>query len=194
MSKRILVLNGHPDPAPERLCAALAEAYAQGAAAAGHEIRRIDIGSLEFPFLGSAQEFATPPDLPAIQHAQDAVRWAEHLVFVYPLWLGSQPAKLKGFLEQIARGGFALSVNADTTRVKGLLGGRSAHLFVTMGMPGLVYRVVYGAFGVRALEVSVLQLCGVRPVRHNFFGMVEPSARRRQKWLAKMKKLGAGAA
>ncbi len=28
MGKRILIINGHPDPSPERFCAALAEAHA----------------------------------------------------------------------------------------------------------------------------------------------------------------------
>ncbi len=126
-------------------------------------------GRSNFRSLAPRRNSQRRPTCPRSGTRKIPLRWAEHLVFAYPLWLGSQPAKLKGFLEQITRGGFALSVNADTTRVKGLLGGRSAHLFVTMGMPGLIYRLLYGAFGVRALEVSVLKLCGIKPVRHTFF-------------------------
>ena len=37
--KRILVINGHPDPAPEHLCAALADAYARGYAFAAGVVR-----------------------------------------------------------------------------------------------------------------------------------------------------------
>ncbi|HWA60997.1 MAG TPA: hypothetical protein VG939_06460 [Caulobacteraceae bacterium] len=39
--RRILIVNGHPDPAPERLCAALASAYGEAARAAGRETRRL---------------------------------------------------------------------------------------------------------------------------------------------------------
>ena len=34
------------------------------------------------------------------------MQWAEHLVFLFPLWLGDMPAVLKGFLEQLMRPGF----------------------------------------------------------------------------------------
>lgn len=40
--------------------------------------------------------------------AQDGIGWAEHIVFFFPLWLGDMPASLKGFLEQVARPGFAI--------------------------------------------------------------------------------------
>jgi len=192
MGKRILVLNGHPDPRPQRLCAALALAYADAALAAGHEVRRIAIGAFDFPLLASAEEFASPAEPGVIRNAQDAISWAEHLVFVYPLWLGSQPAKLKGFLEQIARGGFALG--GEKGRIRGMLKGRSAHLYVTMGMPGLVYSLWFGALGVRSLESGILRLCGIAPVRHTFFGMVEADPRRPARWLARMHRDGARAA
>jgi putative NADPH-quinone reductase len=39
MSERILILQGHPEPSARHLCHALAEAYAEGAQGAGHEIR-----------------------------------------------------------------------------------------------------------------------------------------------------------
>ena len=31
-----------------------------------------------------------------IRAAQDDIRWAEHVVLIYPLWLGTMPALLKG--------------------------------------------------------------------------------------------------
>jgi putative NADPH-quinone reductase len=48
MGKRVLLIQGHPDTAGGHLCRALEEAYAKGAAVGGHELRRIDIGSLDF--------------------------------------------------------------------------------------------------------------------------------------------------
>jgi putative NADPH-quinone reductase len=107
MPRRILVVVGHPDPSPERLCRSLANAYAEGAASAGHAVRRIDLAALDFPWLRTMSEFehGIVPD--SLKEATEAVVWAEHLVFVFPLWLGTMPAILKGFLEQVMRPGVA---------------------------------------------------------------------------------------
>lgn len=33
--------------------------------------------------------------------AQELIRWADHLVFVYPIWWGTMPAVLKGFFDRV---------------------------------------------------------------------------------------------
>ncbi|MET0533537.1 MAG: NAD(P)H-dependent oxidoreductase [Steroidobacter sp.] len=53
MSSRILVIDGHPDPAPERFLHALANAYRDGAAAARHEVRCVRVADLNFSLLRS---------------------------------------------------------------------------------------------------------------------------------------------
>ena len=188
MGRKILVINGNPDPSTARFCAALAEAYVRGASLAGHQIRRIDVGSLDFPILRSQSEFTQTPPPCDILEAQHSVNWADHLVIIFPLWLGSAPALLKGFFEQVFRYGFALTQPGEPP--KGLLVGRSARLIVTMGMPGAVFRLVFGAFGVRALERGVLWLSGIRPIRHTIIGGVDGTARGRLDWLKAMQKLG----
>jgi putative NADPH-quinone reductase len=115
MARRISIIQGHPDPSGGRLCHALADAYAGGAEEAGHEVRRVEVARLEFPLLRTQAEFEAGAAPPEIQIAQEAIRWAEHLVIVYPLWLGTMPALLKGFLEQAFRPGFAFD-----TKPKGL--------------------------------------------------------------------------
>lgn len=185
MARRILIVNGHPDPRPERLCAALAEAYAKGAASAGHEVRRIDVGALEFPLIRSAQDFAerSPPDV--IRKAQADVTWADHLVVIHPLWLGGAPAVLKGFFEQVFRYGFALATDGP---MKGLLGGRSVRLIVSMGMPAPVFRLVFGGHGLKAVERGIFWTAGFRPIRHTIIGSV--GAGKLDRWLAVAQGLG----
>ena len=193
MAKTILILNGHPDPRPERFSAALAKAYAEGAASKGHETRSISVGALDFPLIRSAAEFMSPPAQPDIVAAQEAVTWAKHVVIVHPLWLGSAPALLKGFFEQVFRYGFALPLGGSGFP-RGLLAGRTARIIVTMGMPAFIYRIMFGAHGVRALERSVLAVSGIKPVRHTLIGGVEGSFAKREKWLARVKALGAAGA
>lgn len=187
---KILVIDGHPDPDPARFCHALAGAYVTGAGDAGHDVRRIDVASLEFPLLRSAQEFkeATPP--PAIRDAQDAVLWAEHLVLIYPLWLGTQPALLKGFLEQLFRPDFAFEPGGKGWP-QSKLKGRSARVIVTMGMPAFAYCWIYGAHSLKSLERNILKFVGLGPIRETLFGSVEAvDAPKREKWLKKVRGLG----
>lgn len=187
-AQRVLVINGHPDPRPERLCAALARAYEDGARQAGREVRRIDVGALEFDLIRTAAAFTDGEPGPAIAEAQNDVLWADHMVIVHPLWLGSAPALLKAFFEQVFRYGFAIP---DNGAMRGLLSGRSARMVVTMGMPAPAYRWLFGAFGVRGLERSVLRLAGIRPIRRTLLGMVERSAAQRADWIERLRRLGA---
>ena len=106
-TKRILLVQGHPDPDGRRFCHALADSYREGAASARHEIRILDVARLDFPLLRSKHEWEQEPVPPGLVEAQASIWWAQHLVFVFPLWLGDMPALLKGFLEQVARPGFA---------------------------------------------------------------------------------------
>jgi putative NADPH-quinone reductase len=48
MSRRLTIIQRHPDPAGNRLCHALADAYAGGAANVGHAVTRIDVARLDF--------------------------------------------------------------------------------------------------------------------------------------------------
>ena len=101
MSQRILIVVGHPDPSPDRLCRGLAKAYAEGAEQAGHAVRWVDLATLDFPMLRTMQEFEHGAVPDSLREAAEAIVWAEHIVFVFPLWLGTMPAMLKAF--QIGR-------------------------------------------------------------------------------------------
>lgn len=189
--RKILIIDGHPDADRARFVHALADAYAAGAGTSGHEVRRIELATLDFPILRSRHDWTAGTPAPAIREAQEAIRWAEHLLFFYPLWLGDMPALLKAFLEQVARPGFAL---AEGTMPRPLLKGRSARLVVTMGMPAFFYRFYYGAHSVKSFERNILKLAGIRPVEHNLIGGVEGEPETREQWLDTMLNLGMAAA
>lgn len=186
----ILIIQGHPDPAGGRLCHALAAAYARGAEAAGHRVELIDVAMLDLPLLRSQADFEDGRPPPCIQAAQAAIQRAGHLVIVFPLWLGTMPALLKGFFEQALRPGFGFAYRPDGGTER-LLEGRSARLIVTMGMPAWLFRTFYLGHGVHVLGRSILGLCGVSPVRSSLFGDVKTaSAARRRAWLERVEQLG----
>lgn len=189
--RRIVVIDGHPDPDAARLCHALADAYAEGARTAGHGVTVIRLADLDVPFLRTqaAFEHGSVPD--SLKPAADAVVAADHLVLVFPLWLGTAPAFLKAFLEQVARPGIAFAYQEKGMPVKRFKG-KSARLVVTMGMPPVIFRWWFGAHGVRGIERNILAFVGVAPIRRTLFGVGggRPAA---EALIARLRGLGAEA-
>ncbi|ENN85268.1 hypothetical protein RHSP_54454 [Rhizobium freirei PRF 81] len=185
-----MIIEAHPDGRQGHICGALADSYADGAAQAGFTLRRLDISQLDFPLLRSREAFENGPVPDVLVAASEAIQWAEHIVLVFPLWLGTMPALLKAFLEQVFRPGIAFQY-AERGATRKLLGGCTARIIVTMGMPTIVYRFWFGAHGTEVLRRSILNFCGIRPVRQTFFGMIErASPEERSRWLKKMEMLG----
>jgi putative NADPH-quinone reductase len=123
-----------------------------------------------------------------ISGAAEAIAWAEHLVLLYPLWLGDVPALFKGFLEQVARPGTAFRY-CEKGMPEKLWTGRSARIVVTMGMPGALYRLFYRAHSLKSLERNILKFVGIAPVSSTVIGMVEASPERRAEWLDHVQQL-----
>ncbi|MEX2165236.1 MAG: NAD(P)H-dependent oxidoreductase [Sulfuricaulis sp.] len=190
MPKRILVILGQPQR--QSFGAALAQAYAEGASASGAEVREIFLGDLKFDPTG-AMNHSSPPALETdLVMAQEAIKWAEHLVFVYPIWWGTIPALLKGFIERVFLPGFAVNFRDNSPLWDKLLTGRSARLIVTLNTPSWIYRWVYGRPGHNTMKKTILEFCGIKPVRITEIGPVKDSTdEKRKKWLQQVRALGA---
>jgi putative NADPH-quinone reductase len=191
MTRRIAVIQGHPDASQSHYGHALASAYENAAKAAGHDVKRIDVARMDLAPLRSKADWDSESGNHAVREAQEIVQWAEHLVFFYPLWLGSMPALLKAFFEQVFRPGFAVARDPSERLWHRRLKGRSARIVVTMGMPALVFRAYFLSHSLKTLERNILGFCGIGPVRASLIGMVEsPNPRGREKWLARISRLG----
>lgn len=187
--KRILLILGTPKS--DGLCHALAEAYSNGARAQGHVVRQLRLGELQFdPILreGYGQHQALEPDL---LEAQRQIHWAEHLVFVYPVWWGGVPALLKGFFDRTFLPGFAFKYRNRSQLWDKLLSGRTADLLVTLDTPPWYFRWIYGAPAHRQMVRTILGFCGIKTRRLSEFAPVRPSSEeQRQGWLRKAEELG----
>ena len=191
MGKRVAVIVGHP--AADSWCGALADSYAAAARAGGHEVRMVHLAQLDFdPSLheGYRQIQALEPDLLA---AQATVAWAEHLVIAYPIWWGSVPALLKGFLDRILLPGFAFKYRPGKAFPEQLLRGRSAQLLVSMDTPPWYFRWVYRMPGIVQLKKTTLEFCGIAPVKVAAFGpLISSSSAQRASWLVNAARLADG--
>lgn len=192
MSKRILVILGHP--AKDSFCRALADSFIKGAKEAGNEVQFIAIGNLSFdPILHHG--YQTIQDLePDLISAQTSITWAQHIVFVYPIWWGAMPALLKGFIDRVFLPGFAFKFKDGSMFWDRLLSGRSARLLVTMDTPPWYFRWVYRMPGHNQMKRTILEFCGIKPVAISNFGVIKSSnPQNREKWLAQANKLGRNA-
>jgi len=185
----ITIILGHP--AKKSYCLALAESYRYGAEKSGHSVHLLNLADLDFdPMLHSASNGMRELE-PDLQYAQKLITESDHLVVIHPLWLGMMPALLKGFFERVFTPGFAYD-NKGHSWPKPLLKGRTARVVITMGMPAIIYRWVFGAHSFKAMKSNMLKLFGFSPVRVTYLGMVDAvSDKKRKNWLDKMHHLGA---
>jgi putative NADPH-quinone reductase len=165
----IVIIVGHARTST--YCDALGESYLQGAEGAGHEVKLFATSKMVFdPILheGFDRVQTLEPDL---QAAHDAMMAADHLVIIFPLWLGSLPALLKGFLERVMQPD--LVGPSKQGKFPRLFKGKSARVIITMGMPAFVYRWWFGGHALRMLKRNILGFMGVSPVRSLIYGNIE---------------------
>ncbi|MBV9692964.1 MAG: hypothetical protein JO261_04620, partial [Alphaproteobacteria bacterium] len=84
----VLIVNGHPDPRPERFCAAVAEAYRNGVRNTGGKAEVLSIGAVK----GES----------GWTDAADRVRDSTEFMVVFPLWLDGPPPLLANLVAQAA--------------------------------------------------------------------------------------------
>ena len=186
--KKILIIQGHPNK--KSFVNALAEQYKKGAKEAGNEVDFVHLTDLTFdPVLwgGYKGKQVLEPDLLKMQ---EKIKWADHLVFTYPNWWGTMPALTKGFIDRTFLPGFAFKHTTDKFPVK-LLKGRTASVLVTMDSPNFWYTLFMGAPGHKAIKRTILQFCGLKPVKiSTFYSLREASDEKKKKYLNKAASLG----
>ncbi|TQK11717.1 NAD(P)H-dependent oxidoreductase [Herbaspirillum sp. SJZ107] len=191
MGLRIVIVQGHPDCRRPHLCHTLAEAYAEGAGEAGHSVELVEPARLAFPLLSSPAEWrhgTLPPQLEAVQ---ESIRQADHLVLMYPLWLGDMPAMLKGFLEHVLRPGFAANPSAVRLSGDGSLRGRTARVVVSTPVAAPVYRWLHGAPSLKLVRRSIFVPAGIGPVRATVVGSTDDlSEEEVERWRVRLRRLG----
>lgn len=187
--KKVLIINGHPDRVSYG--AALAEAYKKGAISSKAEVREIVVADLAFnPNLsfGYRQRTELEPDLLA---AQEKIKWAEHVVWIYPVWWGGLPALLKGFIDRTFLPGFAFGKRENSLWWDKLLTGRSARIISTLDQPAWYYWLLNGRPTYYSMKRMTLEFCGIKPVRTTTIGPIRLSKDEyRKKWLQRVESLG----
>ncbi len=187
--KKILIINGHPNPSS--LNFALADAYKRGALDGGALVEEIVIAGLKFdPNLKAGYEKETPLE-PDLEKAWDKILWADHMVWIHPVWWGGLPAITKGFIDRLFLPGKAFKYRKDSVFWDKLLTGKTARIITTMDEPWWYYWLVYRSPGINQLKRSVLYFCGVKPVKVTTIGIVRTATEeKREQWINMVYRLG----
>lgn len=186
-AKKILVINCHPNS--ESFNSAIVQTYIRSAKSIGFEVESLIISELKFdPNLsyGFQKRKELEPDL---LDALEKIKWADHLVWVHPVWWGGLPAIAKGFIDRLFLPGLVFKYRENSVWWDKMLTRKTAHIITTLDQPGWFYRFFYCRPSVNQLKKSTLQFCGVKPVKVSYIGPVRNSTpKQREKWLLKVEK------
>lgn len=178
---RTLIILGHPDKTS--FTARLADAYEQGAKEKGGDVMRINLIDLKFdPILRNG--YNRPQTLEAdLVEAQRLIKWANHLVFVFPVWWSAPPALLKGFIDRVFLPGFAFKYRENNSMWDKLLTGKSSRMILTSDAPVAWLYLNYFHPAVNMMKKATLEFCGISPVSITSFGSIKNTDDKKRKIL-----------
>lgn len=129
----ILVIYAHPYN--QSFNHAIKETIVMSSNSTGNLVEVRDLYALNFDPVLRAEElvnsFKGNPVLADVAIEQNYIRWADMVVFVYPLWWAGMPAILRGYLDRVLSFGFAYT--ADENGTTGLLGDKQIVMINTIG-------------------------------------------------------------
>lgn len=168
--QKILIINGHPGL--NSLSSSMAIAYRDEAEKNGHIVQILNLRELNFnPILHEGYKLIQELE-PDLLTSQEMIKSSTHLVLITPVWWGSVPALLKGFLDRALLPGYAFKYRKDSPIWDKLLKGRTARIIITSDGPTWWNRFIYGDPTVNMLKKSVLEFCGFK-TRVTKFGNVK---------------------
>jgi len=185
----VLIINGHPDK--ESFCYAIHKAYKKGVIQTSTEVQEIKIRELKFnPNLEFGYRERTPLESDLL-NAQEKIKWADHIVWIYPVWWGSYPAIMKGFIDRVFLPGFAFQKRENSVWWDKLLIGKSARIISTLDQPSWYYKWINNHPSHTSIKKLTCDFVGIKPVKFTTIGSLRLSKETyRKAWLQKIELLG----
>jgi putative NADPH-quinone reductase len=193
-ARRILVVVGHP--IRDTLNHALAHAYTDAAHTNGAEVRVHDLAGERIPSTENTDQLRvrhgdTAHLAPIVRRYIDDLRWAQHVVVLFPQWWGTYPAVLKEYLDRVVLSGVTFRNRRGLLPLR-MLTGRTARILMTADGPGWWNRMRYRNAAETSLARATFEYCGVRMAGVTRFMKVRFSTpERRAGWLVRAAALGA---
>lgn len=187
MTKKFII-NCHPEK--KSFCHSLFEEYVKGAQSAGHEVKTMRLSEMQFD--SDLANYQLGDELePGLVEFQQNLSWSEHAVFIFPLWWGFVPAKMKGLIDRSFLPDYAYKYVENSSLPKKLLDGRSAEIIMTSDTPGWIMSLIYKAAVFKILKNQILGFSGFKPIKFHMLSPIRQSSeKKRNKWLETAQKLG----
>ncbi len=184
----VLLIDAHPDEG--RYCSHLLDIY-ESALPAAYTVSRVAVRDFSFATNlkhGYRKRTEWEPDLAAFAQQLDN---CDHVVFVFPMWWGAEPAELKGLLDRVFLPGFTFAYHENDTWWDRHMVGRSADVIITMDTPPIYHRIAHGNAIINRWKKQILEFAGFKPVRILPLGQVKfgGAEKHAAKWNAKVEKL-----
>lgn len=175
---RILVVYAHPNP--ESFNGAILKTVVGEIDKRGHECEIHDLYRQRFQPVLTGDDFdefnraRIPPD---IAHERQAVKAADVVFFIHPVWWFGMPAILKGWVERVFTYGFAYS--HDSKGVKPLLAGKKAIVVNTTGAPekGEYLDDGFGEAYFKVTDKAIYNFVGMDVAIHRMFYQIPSKTR-----------------
>lgn len=193
---RVLTVFAHP--VPESFNAAVHRRLVEALAAAGHEVRSLDLYAMGFDPVMRCEErrgyMERGANAAHVAEHLEHLRWAEGLILVYPTWWYSLPAMLKGWLDRVFVPYETFELSARLNPIKGMLPNiRLLAGISTYGSPWWWIRYVVRDPGQRVIIQGLKPLCakGCRTRWLGLYRMDTVSEARRRAFLDRVAALAA---
>jgi len=169
---KYLVIYTHPNP--KSFCWAVKEAIVEELKKSGGEVSIRDLYALKFdPLLKEAdfEALRKGAELPDVKAEQNAIRAADVLVFVFPLWWAGMPAMLKGYIDRVFTEGFAYKITEND--IRGLLKNKKVFLVTTTGAPQEMFEEsgMFKSMG-QTMDDGIFRFCGMEIIAHKYLTAV----------------------
>ena len=153
---KFLIIYAHPEP--KSLNGKLKDFAVDVLEKEGHSVKVSDLYAMKFKAVLDSDDFLDRTDKekldipkeqmnacenktlsPDIMDEIEKIKWADVLIFQFPIWWSSYPAILKGWFDRVFAQGFVVNLPAGRLYDKGLLAGKKALISVTAGSPEALY-------------------------------------------------------
>lgn len=153
---------------------AVLESVQKGLKESNHEFKVRDLNKLKFDPVLTKEEFfdvRKGKSSRDVLNEQELIKWADCLIFVYPIWWMGMPAILKGYIDRVLSYGFAYKYSDDG--ITPLLKDKKAVVINTTGSnikePKIFFAVRFMNI---LLEKGILGFCGIKTIKHKYLGAV----------------------
>jgi len=152
----VLIVYAHPEP--KSLNGKLKKLAVETLTENGHEVKISDLHGINFkaaldqsdfckrsnsesfnPILEQYNAVKTGTVSEDVFSEMEKVKWADLLIFQFPIYWTSMPAILKGWIDRVFANGFAFDAAEEKFYDTGLLKGKKALLSITTGAPRILY-------------------------------------------------------